>query len=68
MPPMSGDAARLADVLKLFRGAETDKRLARKMGWSVSRLAGAAGVLATAGLAEVHGEMIKPAGRLVAAV
>ena len=52
----AGDCAALvdsADSPGLNSGARSGKR-----GWCA----------ATAGLAEVHGEMIKPAGRLVAAV
>ena len=57
---LSGDAALLAPVLAMYKGAETDKRLAQKMGWDTQRLIGAVGVLATAGYAEYRGGLVKP--------
>ncbi len=63
---LSGDAAMLAPVLALYRGAETDKRLAQKMGWDTARLVGAVQGLVNAGFAESRSGMVRPTGRLVA--
>ncbi len=65
---LSGDAALLAPVLALYRGAETDKRLAKKMGWDTARLVGAVSALVAAGCAESRSGMVRPTGRLVAEV
>jgi P4 family phage/plasmid primase-like protien len=65
---LTGDAALLATVLALYRGAETDKRLAQKMGWETARVVGAAQALVSVGCAEMRSGMIKPTGRLVAEV
>ena len=63
VPVLSGDAALLAPVLAMYHGAETEQRLAQKMGWDTARLVGAVGILATAGYAEYRSGMVKPVCR-----
>lgn len=60
---LSDDAALLAPVLAMYHGAETEQRLAQKMGWDTARLVGAVGILATAGYAEYRSGMVKPVCR-----
>ena len=61
---LTGDPATLAGVLKHYRGAEMAVILARKLGWGMERTLQAAQGLAAHGLAEISGDMIKPAARL----
>ena len=60
---LSDDAALLAPVLAMYHGAETEQRLAQKMGWDTARLVGAVGIQATAGYAEYRSGMVKPVCR-----
>lgn len=56
----SSDARTLWAVLKLYRGAETDARLAQKLGWNSARVQTAAMELRTLGFATVSGAFIGP--------
>jgi len=56
----SSDARELWVILKHYRGAETDSRLASKLGWNVARVQTAAMELRTLGFATVRGTLIGP--------
>ena len=58
--PPAGDAAELWNVLKLYKGWETGRVLARKLGWNESRVVAAAMELQRRGLAATSGEFVKP--------